>query len=216
MSYPPFAGVDTYGQPLVDAWWTRGWTAQNKDYLVAPAPGEGMPGSPSATYVNIVHGYYDGDNSPLSGFLTFMPTSSANLTQGSSTWRIPARLSGTTTFSPYAGGWGWHQDSSGEIYLFQGGLYVSLLATDTEGLVTDSGDPLTYMVIEHFEGGQKFQISVPSDSADPVELYSLMITGTLAPYVYDPTNVLADECAAPINYAEQQQQQLTDIDGGNA
>ena len=65
MSYPPYAGVDTYGQPNVDAWWTRGFTAQNMDYLVAPSPVGEFPGSPVYTPVNVTHLYFDEDGSPL-------------------------------------------------------------------------------------------------------------------------------------------------------
>jgi hypothetical protein len=193
MSYPPYAGIDTYGQPLVDAWWTKGWTSQNPDYLVAPSPNGIFPGAPNVTYVNVTHPYFDFDGSPLGGFLTFMPASNASLTQSGTTWRLPQRLSGTTTFGPYYSGFGWHQDSSGSIYLQRGELFVKLMQTDASGLVTDSGLALTYLVIEHFEGGRKFQISVPGASSNPVDLDSLIIPGTLETYVFDPTNVLADE-----------------------
>ena len=192
MTFPPFAGVDTIDQPNIDAWWTRGWTAQNQAYLVAPSPDGNLPGNPDVTYVHITHAYRDEDGSPLPGFLTFMPLTSANITQNGTTWRLPARLSGTNTFSPFTG-FGFHQDSSGAIYLFRGQLFARLMQTDASGLVTDSGNPLTYMVVEHFEGGRKFQISVPGDSTDPVDLDSLIVGGTLEPYIYDPTNVLADE-----------------------
>jgi hypothetical protein len=201
MSYPPYAGVDTYGQPLVDAWWTRGWTSQDPDYLVAPSPTSPWPGAPDVTYIDVTHLYFDMDGSPLTGFLTFMPLTNVSITQSGTTWRLPARLSGTTTISPYLTGWGWRQDSSGSIYLFRGQLYVSLMQTDASGMTTDSGDPLTYLVIEHFSGGRKFQISVPGDTTSPADLDSLMISGTLEPYIYDPTNVLADEHVATIGYS---------------
>lgn len=214
MSYPPYAGIDTYGQPNVDAWWTRGWTAQNQAYLTAPSPNGNVPGAASVTYVNVTHSYQDSDGSPLTGFLTFMPLDSASITQNGVTYRLPARLSGTTTFGPYTTGFGWHQDSSGSIYLYRGQLFVKLMQTDATGLVTDSGNPLTYLVIEHFEGGRKFQISVPGNSSDPVDLDSLMVAGTLEPYVFDPTNVLANEIPSTSSYTASQPSQ--DIDGGDA
>ena len=122
-----------------------------------------------------------------------MPLTSASITQGGTTWRLPARLSGTTTISPYFTGFGWHQNSSGSIYLYRGQLNVNLMPTDLAGMVTDSGSPLTYLVIEHFQGGRKFQISVPGDSSSPADLDSLMVEDSLETYVFDPTNVLNDE-----------------------
>lgn len=194
MTYP-FGGIDTNDQPLIDAWWTRGWTNQNLAYIPAPTP-NAFPGAPPATRVNITHAYYDQDGSPLTGFLTFMPTSSASLTVSGVTWRLPARLSGTTTISPVQSGWGWLQGDSGRMYLRRGMLYVTLMATDISGLVTDSGSPMTYQVIEHFDGGRKFLISVPSASDSPADLDSLIVPGSVTPYIYDPTNVMADEMSS--------------------
>ena len=214
MSYPPYAGVDTYGQPNVDAWWTRGWTAQNDAYLVAPSPIGVFPGAPDVTYVDITHPYFDFDGSPLSGFLTFMPTSNVSITQSGTTWRMPKRLSGTTTVSPYINGFGWHQDSSGSIFIFRGQLYVRLMQTDASGMTTDNGDPLTYHVIEHFEGGRKFHISVPGDSSTPADLDSLIVEGSVKPYIYDPTNILANEESGYSDYVPFEPG--ADLFGGNA
>jgi hypothetical protein len=214
VSYPPYPGIDTYDQPLVDAWWTQGWNAQTKEYLTAPTDDATFPGAPDVTYVDVTHSYYDLDGSPMTGFLTFMPLTSANLTQSGTTWRLPARLSGTTSLGPYTTGYGWRQDSSGSIYLYRGQLFVKLMQTDPTGLVTDSGNPLTYLVIEHFLGGRKFQIQVPGDSTSPADLDSLMVAGTLEPYVFDPTNVLADEHSAFIDYTPTTPNFI--IDGGNA
>jgi hypothetical protein len=45
------------------------------------ATGTNLPGAPTITFVNITHSYFDEDGGPLGGFLTFMPTSDATLTQ---------------------------------------------------------------------------------------------------------------------------------------
>lgn len=196
MSYPPYAGVDTYGQPLVDAWWTPGWNAQTKDYLVAPSPNGDLPGAPALTYVQVTGSFWDEDGSPLSGFMTFQPSDSSTITANGNTWRLPARLAGTTTISPYFTGWGWHQDSSGSIYLFRGRLVVNLMATDISGLVTDGGQPLTYTVIEHWLGGRKYSISVASaDSGESQDISSLIVAGSVEPYPYDPSAPLQDQSA---------------------
>lgn len=194
MSYPPYPGVDTFDQPLVDAWWTPGWNAQTKEYLVAPSPTAGLPGAPPLTWVGVIGSYWDGDGSPIGGFLTFQPSEDATFTSGGTTWRLPARLAGTTTWGPYTTGWGWHQDQSGSIYLYRGQLFVSLMATDEDGLLTDSGNPLYYTVIEHMPGGRKFQIMVPAaDSSTTPDINSLIVEGSVTPYQYDPSNVMADE-----------------------
>ncbi len=219
MSYPPYyPGVDTYDQPLVDAWWTPGWNAQTKDYLVAPTLTGTFPGAPPVNYLVVTHGYYDDDGSPLPGFLTFLPSDNVTFTSGSSTWRIPARLSGTTTLSPQFTGFQWQQDASGSIYLYQGMLYVRLMCTDTSGIVTDSGDPLTYTVIEHFLGGQKFSVTTPSAdvATEPIDLYSLMVTGSNTPYPFDPTNVLLDESPLTTPLVPSAWGTGGDIDGGGA
>lgn len=194
MTTPSYPGVDTYGQPLVDAWWTPGWNAQTKAYLTAPSPGGNLPGAPPITTVSVSGSYFDEDGSPLVGFLTFQPSEDATLTVSGKSWRLPARLSGTTTLGPYTTGWGWHQNSSGSIYLFRGQLFVTLMATDMSGLVTDSGQALYYTVIEHFLGGRKYQITVPSgDSTATQDINSLIVAGSVVAYQYDPTNVMADE-----------------------
>ena len=102
MSYPPYAGVDTYGQPNVDAWWTRGSTAQNKAYLVAPSPVGEYPGAPDITHRSM-------SPTPTSiqtgrrctGSLTFMPLTNARLRRAAPPGGCLPGYRGTTTVSPY-------------------------------------------------------------------------------------------------------------------
>jgi hypothetical protein len=202
MSTPFFpAGIDTFDQPLVDAWWTPGWTSQNQAYI--PAPGSPFNSSPpQVTYVNVTYRYFDMDNSPLGGFLTFMPSDSSVLTISGTSWRLPQRLTGIPLpiiFGPGGPGQATNQFGSGKVYIQGGLLAVALMPTDLAGLVTDGGAPLTYTVIEHMPSGRKFTITVPSASADPVDLGTLIVPDTTVPYGYDPMFPLSDEgvSAAP-------------------
>jgi hypothetical protein len=43
-------------------------------------------------------------------------------------------------------------------------------------------------VTEHWQGGRRYQITVPSSSAPgPVDINSLIVPGSVKPYAYDPT-----------------------------
>ena len=81
------------------------------------------------------------------------------LTSNGITYRLPARYAGRdNTLTP--GGqnnWG-----TGRIYIRRGLMSATIFATDNSTMVTDSGNPLTYHVIEHMLGGQQYDISVPA------------------------------------------------------
>jgi len=64
---------------------------------------------------------------------------------------------------------------------------VKLPATDNPHITTDSGLPLTYHVIEHFLGGQEFDITVPAaTNVGTTFIRDLMISGSAKKYQYDP------------------------------
>lgn len=193
----PYPGIDTFDQPLQDAWWTPGWNAQTKQYVAAP-PNPFNPGSPAFTYVNVTHSYFDTGDSPLGGFLTFMPSDNATYTVSGTSYRIPQRLAGIPLpiiFGPGGPGWATNQFGSGRCYIQGGLLAVALMPTDLSGLVTDGGQAYTYTVVEHMLGGRQFTINVPSASSNPVDLDSLIVANTTTPYAYDPRFPLGNEAA---------------------
>lgn len=191
----PYPGIDTYDQTIQDAWWTPGWTSQNQAWI--PAPPNGLnPGNPQVTYVNVTHRYFDMDNNPLGGFLTFMPSDSATLTISGTSWRMPKRLTGIplpVIIGPGGPGWATNQFGSGKCYIQGGLLAVALMPTDISGLVTDGGQPLTYTVTEHMQNGSQYTITVPSASANGVDLGTLIVPETTQPYAFDPMFPLGNE-----------------------
>jgi hypothetical protein len=189
---PVYEGINNADDRLVQPWYIAGWTAQDAaaDSIEVPPAGLTPVGFPaSLMYAEVTGNYYDMDGSPLGGFLTILMSDNVTLTSAGKTFRMPARLvssdSGRT-------GFGWANWGSGRCYIRFGHLSVPMLCTDNAGMVTDSGNPLTYWVTEHFLGGRRYQISVPSDSVSPVDINSLVITGTVQPYSYDPVNPMGN------------------------
>lgn len=161
-------GIDYQHQPLYDAWWTPGWTAQNDSYIDVSANIFEDPGFPgNLTYVFVTANLFDSDGDPVSGFYTFFPSSSVTITEGGVTTILPQRLVGYNETLL-----GLNQFGSGKIYLWHGQLMVRLLATDNSNMNPAS---FTYHVKEHFLGGQEYDISVPSANTGPVDIHSLII-----------------------------------------
>lgn len=198
MTTPSYNGANNATDPLVTPWNIRGWTAQAipADTIeVANDPFAPSPLPSTLIYAQVNAPYFDMDNNPLSGFVSFMMSDSITISSAGKTYRLPARLAGRDN-SLLPGGlnnWG-----TGRIYARRGLMSVTLMCTDAVGLVTDSGSPLTYHVVEHFLGGQQFDISVPSSTISPADLRSLIVSGTLAPYSFDPADPMANEGYQPI------------------
>lgn len=167
-----YPGIDYQNQPLTDAWWTPGWTAQNESYL-AVIPGifsePGFP--PGLTYVNVNGNFFDYDGNPLSGYLDFWPSSNITISVGGGTTYIPQRYAGTNQTML-----GLNQFGNGRIYLWNGQLAVTLLATNNANMTPTA---FTYHVTEHFFNGNQYDINVPVSSANPVDIHSLIIPGSL-------------------------------------
>jgi len=185
------------------AWYTRGYTAHlgaNGEMvytpLIASTPANTDYASlPSAigTYTEIHQQYFNPDHDPLGGFLTFMPSDSFTYTADGVSYRVPRRLSGTETWPSLDSGvspWAFSMEGSGCIYIWLGFLVVKLFPTDIDSIVTDSGNPLTYHVIEHFQEGREFDITVPSSDTALDLTADCMIDGSMRPYQFDPVNPL--------------------------
>jgi hypothetical protein len=189
----PYNGANNATDPLVTPWNIEGWTAQAAaaDTIeVAPDDFAPSPFPTNLVFAQVTAQYFDFDGNPLSGFLTVMMNDSITVTQNSRVYRMPARPAGRDNSMLGLGinNWG-----SGKMYIRRGQASFTIMCSDNSAVVTDSGHPLTYHVIEHFLGGQQFDITVPVASTSPVDLRSLIVAGTTAPYGYDPMFPLGNE-----------------------
>lgn len=202
---PSYNGTDNLNQPNVDAWWTRGWTAQTGQYdtepssqdifipsddMIASQPGQ-TPSFPSNLLsVNVTGVYYDMDGNPLPGYLTFLMSDSVTVQDPTgSYYRMPARYAGRmANGSAFAqNNWG-----NGRIYIWQGFVSVLLFQTDSSFMTTDSGNPLYWFVQEHYLGGAQYFIICPGMSESPVDIHTLIVPGTVTSYDYDPVSPLGN------------------------
>jgi hypothetical protein len=196
--------VDDETGPILPAWYVHGWTAQNQLTANLPAPpNPNVPNTFPADQVFTVlqQSYADGDANPLGGYLTFWPSEPYTITEGGQSWRIPQRLCGTMTWpsvdvgtSPYA----FSLEGSGRIFIWQSQLVVLLLNPANPHVTTDSGDPLTYHVIEHFRGGRQYDIAFDQDTPQGAYIYgtdtqgSLIVEGSVKPFQFDPLDPMGD------------------------
>lgn len=195
MTYPNYDGTYNADDRLVAPWYIEGWTSQQAaadSIQVTPEPFGPSPLPGTLVDVQVTGEYFDFDRNPLSGFLTFLMNDSFTLTSNSKSYRMPARYAGRDN-SFYPGGQ--NNYGSGRIFIRGGQMSVTLFATDNANITTDSGNPLTYHVVEHFLGGQQFDISVPEVSVSPADLYSLMVANSAAPYAFDPASPLTNDLA---------------------
>lgn len=179
MAIQTFEGPDYSNNPLVPAWYLVGFTAQAPDYIPAPAnPFATLPFPSDQVFINVTTMYFDGNASPLGGYLTFQQSEDITITESGVTYRVPARLVGLV---PPGAGYGYSYRGSGRIYLYRGQLNVNLMATDNANVVTDSGDPLVYHVKEYFMDGRNYDITVPMVTSSPADISTLIVSGSIAP-----------------------------------
>lgn len=200
--WPAYDGRANASDDLVQPWFIPGWVSQDAgaDSVVAGNASALGPGFPAnLAFVNITGSYFDGNSSGISGFLTVMMSDSITVVDGSNSFRMPQRLTGTMNQAlPFAyNNWG-----NGMLYLRLGRLNIEVFATDQTAsgstITTDNGGALTYWVVEHMMGGRVFQISVPSSSAPgPVDINTLIVSGTIKPYQYDPVNPMGNMLIPP-------------------
>lgn len=190
-----YNGTFNADDDLVAPWWVPGWTAQDKISLVANQSNAFGPGFPTnLAFVNLTANYFDGNGSGAGGFLTIMMSDNIMVEDGGSYYRLPQRPVGTMNQPTGQAFTNW---GNGLLYLRNGFLNVQVFATDqtTSGsiITTDSGQPFTYWVTEHMLGGRTFQITVPSsDAGTSVDINSLIVSGTVQPYQYDPVNPMGN------------------------
>lgn len=172
--------TDTFNQPLVDAWWTPGWTAQNQSYLAVPPnqfSEQGFP--PGMVYVSVIGNYFDLNGNFASGYLTFWPSSALTISTSGGTAILEQRLAGSNENIL-----GMNQLGNGKIYLWNGQLQVALLATDQPNVTSMIPSNFTYHVLENFPlGGREFDITVPSADASNnntgTDINSLIVPGSI-------------------------------------
>lgn len=215
MSMPVYNGANNADDPLVTPWNIQGWTAQaiSQDTLeVAPDDFAPLPFPTNLLFAQVTAPYFDFDGNPLSGFVTFFMSESITVAYNGANFRMPQRYAGRDN-SFYPGGqanWG-----SGRIYIRKGFLSVTIMCSNNTAITTDSGKPLTYHVVEHFLNGTQFDITVPTSVTSPVDLRSLMVSGSMLPYSYDPADPMANEGYVPLA-ASSGTTGTNDIDGGGA
>src|SRR6185437_2348179 len=179
MTTQTFGGPDYSNNPLLPPWYIIGWSAQNQVNLPAPvsnfAP---LPFPQDQVFVELTAMYFDGNANPLSGYLTFQQSDDVTITENGVTYRMPARLVGLVPPGAY---YGYSFRDSGRLYLFRGRLDTMLLATDNSNMVTDGGQPLVYHVKEYFMDGRNYDITVPKATTGPVDISTLIVSGTVAP-----------------------------------
>jgi len=198
MTTPSYSGTNNFDDPLVQPWYIEGWTSQgvNQDTIQAVT---GLLTAPAPLPVNLVYAvvtgmYIDMDSNPLSGFLTFQLSESFSVVSNGTTYRMPARYAGrdNTDLALSMNNFG-----TGKVYIRRGLMSVTLMTTSNPAITTDSGNPLTYHVVEHFLGGQQFDITISDAEVSPVDLRSLVVPGSITPYDYDPADPTANEGFSP-------------------
>jgi hypothetical protein len=165
-----FSGTDYINQPLIDAWWTPGWTAQNDSYIpVPPNTFTELGYPPGVTVTNVTGSFFDVDGNPISGYFTFFPSSDLTFTVDDQVTYMPARMSGVSY-----GVIGFNNLGDGRNYLDRGRLSVYLVSTDNPNMYPAS---FFYHVKEHSWRGREYDISVPFDTFanGPVDIHSLIM-----------------------------------------
>lgn len=188
MTTPINNGTNNFDDPLVQPWYIEGWTAQGvtNDTIQAVT---GLLTAPAPLPVNLVYAvvtamYIDMDSNPLSGFLTFQLSEGFSVVSGGVTYRLPAdRLAGRDNTQNALG---MSNFGTGKIYIRRGLMSVTLMTTSNPAIATDSGNPLSYHVTEHFIGGQQYDITISDAEVSPVDLRSLVVAGSVKPFDFDP------------------------------
>lgn len=210
----PYNGANNATDPLVTPWNIQGWTAQAIPAdTIAVAPNDFAP-SPFPTnlvFAQVNGQYFDFDGNALPGFLTVTMNDSITVTQNSLTYRMPARMAGRDNSMQ---GLGLNNWGTGKIYIRKGQASFTIMCSDNSAVVTDSGQPLTYHVVEHFLGGQQYDITVPVAGTSPMDLRSRIVPGSTQAFAYDPMFPLANEGFTPP--VTPGGNGLLDLDGGSA
>jgi hypothetical protein len=190
--FPSYDGTYNADDDLVAPWWIPGWTSQNRTdtaYEIAAGSENVLgPGFPSLSFCAVTGNYFDPNSSGTPGFITVMMSDNITVTDDSTTYRLAQRLTGSMNQPNNLAYNNW---GNGILYLTMGRLNITLFCTDQSAdgatITTDSGNDFTYYVTEHFMGGRQYQITVPSaDSPGPEDINSLIVSGTVTPYAYDP------------------------------
>lgn len=199
--WPSYNGTYNADDDLVAPWWVPGWTAQDKISLVAGTSSFLGPGFPTnLVFVRLTGNYFDTNSSGAGGYLTLLMSDGITVEDDGEYYRLPQRLTGMMNQQT---GFSYQNWGNGLLYLRLGRLDVEVFATDQTAsgstITTDSGAPLTYWVTEHMLGGRTYQIQVPSsDSPGPVDINSLIVSGTVQPFRYDPVNPMGNMLIPPV------------------
>lgn len=198
--FPSYNGTYNQSDDLVAPWWIPGWTAQDKIAIDANSSSPLNPLFPTnLAFANVTGNFFDPNSSGIPGFITVMMSDSITVEDDGKYYRLPQRLTGWTT---YRFAFAYNNYGNGALYLFRGNLSIELFCTDqtasSSTITTDSGDPFTYWITEHWLGGRQYQITLPSSDANTsVDINSLIVAGSVQPYAYDPVDPMGN---MPIPY----------------
>lgn len=151
---------------LTPAWYTPGWSVQNPSYPENPSYNDsGASNLPDELkFKKIVGTFFNSDSMPQTGYLSFTP--SADLTYYDSVEEHYVRLTG----------------SYQKVYLNKGQLKINLLATDNTGVSPSS---FVYHVKEGWMGGREYDIVVPRDGDESIDIGFVIQSGTVTEDVED-------------------------------
>lgn len=216
--FPTNNGTFNADDKLVQPWWIPGWTAQAiaADTQVAASNNLLGPGFPTnLSFVRVTGNYFDGNASGTAGYMTVYMSDNITLTTPTAAFRLTQRLTGTMNQAvPFS----YNNYGNGALYLRLGFLDITLFATDQtkagDTITSDSGDPFTYWVTEHWLGGRQYQITVPSSTAPgPIDINTLIVPGSVIPYKYDPVWPMGNDYEpVEVEYPGA----LSTIDGGSS
>ena len=139
---------------FLNPWYIPGWSVQNPSYVSQPDKYQFAPFPEELVRITISGEFFATTTRPLSGFLTFEPSASI-------------------VYTPATGDKFTIKPRATKVYLDKGSLNVTLLATDNAGT---NPATFTYHVVEHFLGGVEYDIHLPKDSVDKVDIFSLVVT----------------------------------------
>lgn len=169
--------------PILQPWYIPGWGVQHPSYPLNDTNVNALSLPTSLKFVNVAGTFFHTEGGPQPGSMTFTPSASLDWDDPDSEHVI--RLSAAAQ----------------KVYLKKGQLFITLLAYDNDNVI-----PITfsYHVKENWLGGQEYDIIVPKDVTQPVEIKTLVVPDINAD---DSINSLAfypgDSSSVAFTYSEQ-------------
>lgn len=143
--------------PILPPWYIPGWGVQHPSYPANTDTNPALSLPTSLEFVNVVGTFFHIEGGPQPGSMTFTPSVALDWDDPDSEHVI--RLN----------------PAQQKVYLNKGQLYITLLASDNENVTPNL---FSYHVVENWMGGQEYDIIVPKDVTQPVEIKTLVVQTT--------------------------------------